>query len=255
MTVLFPVLVLWAPAAARASAAVPEIAEVRVSSASFVEEDRLYFHRQQSDNLERSIALLSERLRSQPEDAQILWRMGRCWVRAGERKKKNAERLADFLKAKGFLDRALAADAREAQAHFWWGIAAGREGQARGILRSLFLVSPIKEHMRRTIQLDPSHGGAHHVLGEMLRQIPGFAGGSKKKALAELREASRLWPNWTANYPALAQACLDVSDKACAAESLRAAFRVSVPDDPGEHDENIEDARRMLAELGEKSPY
>ena len=57
------------------------------------------------------------------------------------------------------------------------------------MLKSLFLVGTIRREMETTLKLDPSHGGAHHVLGELYWQLPGFAGGDKELAVREFEKA------------------------------------------------------------------
>ncbi|HAH06582.1 MAG TPA: hypothetical protein DCM05_08655 [Elusimicrobia bacterium] len=213
------------------------------------EADRLYLHRHQGSNLESALSLLEGRLSAAPDDAGTRWRLCRALVRLGERRQGRTERRALFEKARAHAERALELDEKCAEAHYWWGVAAGRVGQERGMLRSLFLVGPIKASMRRALELDPSMGPAHMVLGEILRQLPGFAGGSNKGAAAELEAAVKASPNYTAAYPSLAEAYLALGEKEKARGALRAALEVGEPEDPGEHDENLADARRLLAEL------
>ena len=66
---------------------------------------------------------------------------------------------------------------------------------------------------------------------------------------AELEAAVKASPNYTAAYPSLAEAYLALGEKEKARGALRAALEVGEPEDPGEHDENLADARRLLAEL------
>ena len=125
----------------------------------------------------------------------------------------------------------------------------GRYGETKGIMKALFLVGPIKRAMEETIRLDPAHGGAHHVLGEILWQLPGFAGGDKKRALKEFEEAVRLSPDYTANHGPLAEAYLHFKRRDDAIKTLKAVEAVANPADPAEYPENLADARKRLAEL------
>ena len=215
----------------------------------FSDADTLYLHRNVSGNLEKSITLLRARVNDQPSDAQAWWRLGRGLERLGEQQTAKKEKLAAYEEAKKALERSIELTPSEPEAHFFLGITLGRIGQTRGILRSLFLVGPIKREMKRTLELDPHHGGAHHVLGEMLRQIPGFAGGSKKGAVQELETSVELDPKRTTHYTALAQAYLDVGDKPKARQALERMFEIKDPADPGEFDDDVADARRMLQRL------
>ena len=219
-------------------------------STDWSQADSLYFHRNVGENLERAISLLKTRLGQHPEDAQALWRLGRSLEKLGERQKGRKKKLAAFGEAERALKRSIELDPNVVDSHFFLGITLGRIGQTRGILKSLFLVGPIRREMRKTLEIDPKHGGAHHVLGEMLRQIPGFAGGSKKQAVEKLEKAIELDPNTTTHYPALAQAYLDAGKPERAKAALQKIFEVKEPADPAEYDDDIKEAKEMLARLG-----
>ena len=126
----------------------------------------------------------------------------------------------------------------------------GRRGQTRGMLKSLFIVGDLKKEMGLVLALQPQHGGAHHVLGEMFMELPGFAGGDKKKALEELETAVRLEPDETSHYVPLAQAYLAVRDKDQAVAALKKALEVEHPADPAEYESDLAAARRMLGDMG-----
>lgn len=214
-------------------------------AADLAEIDGLYFHRDQSGNLEQSLAKIDEGLRQNPLDGDLLWRQGRGLVRLGERQKKK-EKIAAFERAEAALRKAVEINPKNPSAHFFLGIAMGRRGQARGILKSLFLVGPLRREMETVLKLDPKHGGAHHVLGEMYRQLPGFVGGSNKKAVKELEEAVRLTPNHTGHYPALAKAYEAIGEKEKAAAVLRIALTIKESEDPAEYENDMREVREML---------
>ena len=216
--------------------------------AVFSEPDRLYFHRHQGRNLEDSIALLEK---MGAEDPAALWRLGRSLLRLGERKEAKADKLADYTRAEELLQKAVALAPSDPQAHYWYGISLGRRGQVRGVLRSLFLVKPLRREMRTVLELDPKSGAAHHVLGQMLVDIPAIAGGSKKEGVRELEKAAELEPDYSPHFTALAEAYLAVGEKAKAKAALRHIFDIKTPADPGEYDDNVKEAREMLKKLGD----
>lgn len=182
--------------------------------------------------------------------ADFLWRLCRAKIRRGEKRQKKADKLADYDSAKGDCEKAVAFSSKTADAHFWYGVSMGRWGETKGIMKALFLVKPIKREMQTTIALDPGHGGAHHVLGEILWQLPGFAGGDKKQALKEFEEAVRLSPDYTANHQPLAEAYLYFKRKDDAVRTLKAVEAVTQPKDPAEYPENLADAKALLKKLG-----
>ena len=211
--------------------------------------DRLYFNRHRDGHLEESIKLLEAATAAKPEDAPALWRLGRSLVRLGERKDAKKDKLSAFERAEELCRKSVALNPKDPDAHFWLVLAMGKRGQTRGILKSLFLLGPLRREMEETIKLDPKHGGAYHVLGEMDMQVPGFAGGSKKRAVKHLETALELTPNYTAHYPALAEAYEETDQREKAVAVLKRAFTVTAPDDPGEFEDNLKDARQMLGRL------
>jgi len=239
----------WLPlllAASLASAQAPAI-----STATLAEADRLYFHRHQAQNLEYSISFLETQLKTAPDQPVLLWRLGRSLLRFGERQTTKSDQLAAYTRAEGLLSKAVELAPRDPQAHYWLGIAMGRRGQVRGILRSLFLVGPLRREMRVVLELDPKSGAAHHVLGQMLMDIPAVAGGSKKEGVKELELAAQLEPDYSPHFTALAGAYIAVGEKAKAKAALARIAAIKEPADPGEYDDNVQEARDMLKQLAD----
>jgi len=216
--------------------------------------DAAYFHRDQAGNLDRSLAEIDAALPASAgaASADLLWRRGRTLIRRGEKREKSADKLADFDLARQDCEKAVALSSGSADAHFWHGVAMGRWGEAKGIFKALFLIKPIRREMAATLALDPNHGGAHRVLGEMLWQIPGIAGGDKKAAIAEYETAIRLSPNHSTNYQVLAEAYLHFDRKDDAIRVLKAVADIKTPDDPAEYPGDLADARKLLAKLTAK---
>jgi tetratricopeptide (TPR) repeat protein len=104
------------------------------------------------------------------------------------------------------------------EGHFWLGVCYGVYGEAKGVLKSLFLVKPIKEEMRRVLEIDPAYdkGGADRVLGRVYHEVPGIAGGSEKKSLEHLHKAVEYGPRVGLNLLYLADTyiSLDQIEKA-----------------------------------------
>jgi tetratricopeptide (TPR) repeat protein len=239
----------WLPIILAASFASAQFGPVTASPAALAEADRLYFQRHQGRNLEDSITLLERQLKSAPEQPAVLWRLGRSLLRLGERQNAKADKLAAYTSAEKLLTKAVGLAPRDPQAHYWLGLAMGRRGQVRGVLQSLFLVGPLRREMRTVLKLDPKNGGAHHVLGEMLMEIPTVAGGDKKKGVQELELAARLEPDYAPHFIDLAGAYIAVGQKAKAKAALKHIAAIRSPADPGEYDENVQDARELLKKL------
>jgi predicted Zn-dependent protease len=211
--------------------------------------DRLYWQRNEGQNLDEHIKQLDGMLAQSPKDPELLWRKGRALFRRGEKREKKADKLADFIAAEDLIKSSLAAKQENADAHFWFGVAMGKRGETQGIMKSLFLIKPIRHEMAETLRLDPARGGPHRVLGEILWQVPGMFGGDKKKALDEFETAVRLSPKYTANYQPLAEAYVYFDRKDDAVKLLKSLEDIKDPEDPAAYPDDLADAKKLLDKL------
>ncbi len=235
---LLAALVLGAVAAARAA-----------SSEDLATVDELYFHRNQGTNLVQSIAKCEAMLKGKPDDAPVLWRLGRSLMRQGEGLEGKKKRIPAFQHAEEIIKNSVAIDSHSADAHFWLGVTMGRRGQARGIMNSLFMIGDLKSEMKTTLELDPKYGGAHHVLAEFYSQLPGFAGGSRKKAREEYEQAAALTPTNAVVLESYAESLHSDGQDAQAKAVLDRLFSLKDPADPAEYPDNVADGKTLLAKL------
>jgi len=129
--------------------------------------------------------------------------------------------------------KAVSLDPRCYQAHFWLGVNYGSLGEAKGVLKSLFLVRPIRREMEEVNKLKPSYedGGASRTLGIVDYKVPRFAGGSKKRALEELTAALNMGPNDPFNLYYLLEYYVTVGDKEKAKGEMAALQSLTPPPD------------------------
>jgi hypothetical protein len=214
--------------------------------------DRQYFNRHVGANLGENIARLEKLLSDRGgTEGEAFWRLCRAKIRRAETKADRSSRLIDYDSARRDCERGASLSPARADAHFWLGVALGRWGETKGLMKALFIIKPLKREMMETLRLDPAHGGAHHVLGEILWQLPGFAGGDKRRALSEFEAAVRLSANYTANHLPLAEAYLHFKRKDDAVRVLKLVETTKEPADPAEYPDNLNDARKLLARIGE----
>ncbi|TPW19207.1 MAG: hypothetical protein FD126_2915 [Elusimicrobia bacterium] len=141
---------------------------------------------------------------------------------------------------------AVSLSSASADAWYWHGVALGKQGEARGMMRSLFMVGPLRKRMEGALRLSPCHAPARHVLGELLWQLPGVLGGSKGGARRELEAALACDAAYTAPYPTLAEVYLAAGLRKEAEALLERAAKVGRPADPAEYQENLVDLRKLL---------
>lgn len=200
--------------------------------------DALWSQRGDLGKLRESMELYQRVLAQDPIDVEALWRLSRaCWWLGTHSPEE--EKLAAFEKGIEYGKRAVLLKEDCAACHYWLGVNYGVYGEAKGVLKSLSLVDPIKEEMNKVIQLDPGfmHGGAYRILGRMAYKLPWFAGGSKKESVEHLKKALEYGPNSFLTRLFLAETYLAMDEKELAKKELEWCMNAPEPADPGDKED------------------
>jgi tetratricopeptide (TPR) repeat protein len=120
-----------------------------------------------------------------------------------------ALRRDDVQKAVSYLEQAVAAEPRRARWHRRLGDAYGRSAQKASVLRQLGFAKKCLASYQKAVELDPDDVDCRSSLFDYYRQAPGFAGGSREKAVEQAAAMKRLDPE----RGRIAFATLYVSDK------------------------------------------
>src|SRR5262249_54461532 len=98
---------------------------------------------------------------------ECFWKASRAAWWVGGHDESRDDRLASYQKGIDFAKRALDLDPNSDEAHFWLGGNMGSYGDAKGVMKSLSLIKPIRHEMEEVIRLNDhcEDGGAYHVLG------------------------------------------------------------------------------------------
>lgn len=183
------------PAAAPAPSS-PAAAAPNDVAALLEEGNGHYDKRPDRAELRQAIGSYEKALIVDAKSYEALWRLARAhWFLAEEEPKQNRKAL--FKKGIEYAERARAADPRGTEGHYWFAANTARHAEERGILDSLFAIKPIMGALRKTLELDPKHCWAHHVLGVVYRKIPGWplSEGDIDKSLEHAQIAVRLCPD------------------------------------------------------------
>ncbi|HJR05517.1 MAG TPA: tetratricopeptide repeat protein, partial [Methylomirabilota bacterium] len=92
------------------------------------------------------------------------------------------EKLDAYEQGRQAARRAAEIAPRNARAHFWYATNAGRWGQTKGVLRSLFLLPEVKRGMETALELDPRFPPAYVLAGTVYYEVPGLFGGDLEKS-------------------------------------------------------------------------
>ena len=145
---------------------------------------------------------------------EAFWRLSRILYYIGEHTEKKKEKKSIFAQGVYYAERAIDLEPEKPDGHYWHGVNNGKYGETRGVLKSLFLVKPIKRAMNKVIELDRSYedGGPDRVLGRVYFKLPGFAGGSKDKSLEHLLKSKEYGPNDAVTRIYLAETYLELDE-------------------------------------------
>jgi len=83
-------------------------------------------------------------------------------------------RLAAYERGRTVGERAVELAPRSEEAHLWYAINTGRWGQARGVLRSLFLLPTMRQELDTIFSLNPKSVRGHALAGNVMFEVPGL---------------------------------------------------------------------------------
>ena len=186
------------------------------------------------------------------EDTAVRLGKGYYWLGAHSAEDVQTEL---FQKGIDWSKKAIELNPKGAGGHFWLGVNNGKYGESRGILKSLFLVGPIKDEMQQVIAIDSAyeHGGAYRVLGRMFYKLPGFAGGGLDKSITNLKKSLEYAPNVSTTHIFLAESYIKQKDYQSAKNELNFVLQAAViPGLEPEFQADKATAAKLLEELKDK---
>ncbi|MBE3124737.1 MAG: hypothetical protein IMZ54_07375 [Acidobacteria bacterium] len=193
-------------------------AQAQATNTLLQQGDDLYAQRGDLAKAKLALAKLQEALAAGEDAYGVNWRLSRVEYWIGDHAADKTAKKQIFQQGIEHAKKAIELGPDKVEGHFWLGVCYGVYGEAKGVLKSLSLVKPIKEEMRRVLEIDPAYdkGGADRVLGRVYHEVPRIAGGSEKKSLEHLLKAVEYGPRVGLNLLYLADTyiSLDQIEKA-----------------------------------------
>lgn len=212
--------------------------------------EELYARRGEPGMAAGALAKYQEALRLAPDSFEALVRNLQAMFYVGDNAGSSGEKLRIFKKAMELSRQAVALRPDRAEGHYWLGVHSGSYGEARGVLKSLFMKNDIIRAMNQAIAIDGAYenGGAYCVLGRLYYKVPGLFGGSKKKSRQYLETCRRLAPKRSNNLLFLAETYWALDEEELAIRTLEELLAMEA--DPQWRPETEKDKRagaRLLA--------
>jgi tetratricopeptide (TPR) repeat protein len=211
--------------------------------------DALYAQRQDLAQARQALAKYQEALKLAPDSFEALIRNIQAMYYVGDNSSRNDEKLKIFKQAMEMCKKTIALRPDRVEGHYWMGVHTGSYGEARGVLKSLFLKNDIIAAMNKSIAIDGAYenGGAYCVLGRLYFKVPGLFGGSNKKSRYYLEKCRQIAPKSSINLVFLAETYWALDEEELAIKTLEELL--AMEPDPlwiPETEKDKKEGRRLL---------
>jgi tetratricopeptide (TPR) repeat protein len=215
---------------------------------------RVYFdYYKDSMNLDRSIGILEEVIKRDPDNIDALLFLSRVWLTYGYAKAPNdKEKIRVFKNGFEAAKRAIELDPENADSHFLYVANLGSWAETNGVLRSLFLLPKIRREIERTLELNPNHVYGLAMYGLLYYALPGFMGGDLHISEVYLRRAISIDPHLTTLKIHLAKTLIKQKKYDEAKKTLKEIIEEKNPTVYADWYLNKEMAEKMIARIEEK---
>ena len=231
------VLLIVTPAGAQS----PLVGELRAFAARYHEDPA---------RLDRLYTGLTEAVRTDSHLENFLALAEICFIWGDIRARTPEEKLEAYDRGRQAAKRAVELGPRNPLAHFWLATNAGRWGQTKGVMRSLFLLPTVKEGMQTALELDPKLVGAYSLAGTVFYEVPGLLGGDLDKSEEMFRKGLNLDPKTTGLRVGLAQTLIKRQRLDEARRQLQAVLDEKEPRNPADWTmKDLKRARDLLDSL------
>ena len=234
-------IVMLLSAAGAAGAQSPLAAEVRGLTARYHENPA---------RIDALRPLVAQTVQAEPSVDNLLALAQIAFLYGDVRAQGTPEKLDAYEQGRQAARRAAEIAPRNARAHFWYATNAGRWGQTKGVLRSLFLLPEVKRGMETALELDPRFPPAYVLAGTVYYEVPGLFGGDLEKSERLFRAGLEVDARFTGLRVGLARTLIKRGRGAEARRELQAVLDEKAPSNAA--DWTLKDApvaRRLLAEL------
>ena len=212
--------------------------------------DKAYEQRSDLAQLREAVALLRRARTADFQNYDVAWRLARDDYYLGAHTKDERERDNAFREGVEMGEAASKLQPLKPDGHFWFGANMGGRAKASS-LSGLADAEDIRREMQTVIKLDEKYqsGSAYMVLGQVDLELPRMMGGDPAEAVKNLEKGLQFGPDNALLRFHLAEAYLATGRKDEARKQIDTLISMKPnPDFVPEHNEAVEEARKLLAE-------
>ncbi|MCX5868823.1 MAG: TRAP transporter TatT component family protein [Proteobacteria bacterium] len=223
LLVIAGLLFLFGPATAENQAGLNELKQ---------KADAFWSDRGDLNKALEAINTYQEVLKQKPDDIQAAVRIAYGYWWLGKNSTEEKAKMTWHDKGVAAAKLAIQINDREPGAHYWLAVNWAEYGKAKGIIKSIFLIKPIRQELAKVRELDEKYlkGGFYRVNGKVYCEVPGLLGGDRKKCYEYYKKAIEIAPDHLVNHLFLAEAYLEDKDREKAREQVD--FILNAPLEP-----------------------
>lgn len=175
------------------------------------------------------------------------WRFGRASYFVGARTDDAKTQEGIFSKGYKALEPYFNKGTKDVNTNYWFALNAGKYGKIKGVLKSLFLVKPMKTACNNVVAKEPGYeeGGAYTILGALEYEVPG---GDPKKTIDFCKKALKYNPDGIAANLYLAKAYYKIDDLKSAKSTLEFLIANGKPETKDDR-KDMQEAKDLLAKV------
>jgi tetratricopeptide (TPR) repeat protein len=213
--------------------------------------DALYTKRDDVSSATRAADIWAARLARDARDFEAAWKLARAGYWLGGHLPRPDERRAALERGIAAANKAVAAQPKRPEGHFWLAATMGGLAESAGLRAGIKYRKPVREALERVLGIDPAfqQGSADRALGRWYFKVPRLFGGSKDKSERHLRKSLTYNPNSISSLYFLAETLLEMDREQDAIKELQKA--IDAPVDPEWAPEDREFKQKTAALLKE----
>jgi tetratricopeptide (TPR) repeat protein len=178
------------------------------------------------------------------------WRFGRASYFVGARTDDAKTQEGIFSKGYKALEPYFNKGTKDVNTNYWFALNAGKYGKIKGVLKSLFLVKPMRTSCNNVVAKDPGYeeGGAYTILGALEYEVPG---GDLAKGIEYFNKALKYNPDGIAVNLYLGKSYYKQKNYAKAKERLEFIIANGKPETKDDK-KDIAEAKSLLVDVNKK---
>ena len=192
------------------------------AGALIAEADAHYVLRQDPGQAGLAVSKYREAAERDPVSYEARWKAAKALFFVGRGAADDKEKLRFFSEAVAQAKEAVRLGPESVEGHFWLAANLGEYGQARGVLKSLFLKNDIKRELDAAIRIDERFdcGASYIAMGRIYYKAPRIFGGDLRKSRDLLEKARKMCPRTTTTLLYLAETYWGLKERSRAIEIL-----------------------------------